>query len=74
VALTLRFHAGTVERRLELLVSRLNIDAGRALRWAFSQAVLSAIWGIEDGYVVDATNPSLRLAEAIRPMLDDRVM
>jgi streptomycin 6-kinase len=64
--------ARCVERRLELLASRLNIDVGRALRWAFSQAVLSAIWGMEDGYAVDATNPSLRLAEAIRPMIDGR--
>ena len=58
-----------VERRLDQLARRLDLDRSRALSWAFAQAVLSAIWSVEDGYVVDASNPSLRLAQAIRPML-----
>jgi streptomycin 6-kinase len=33
----------TVERRLALLTSALGLDRTRALRWAFAQAVLSAI-------------------------------
>jgi len=59
----------TIERRLKQLTNRLSLDHERALAWAFSQAVLSAIWAIEDGFTVDATNPALRLAEIIRPML-----
>ena len=59
----------TIERRLKHLSSRLNLDFKRALAWGFAQAVLSAIWEIEDGFEVDATNPSLRLANVIRPML-----
>ena len=59
----------TIERRLKQLSSRLNLDFKRALAWGFAQAVLSAIWEIEDGFEVDATNPSLRLANVIRPML-----
>jgi len=61
--------ATAVERRLEIFAARLNINAERALRWAFAQAVLSALWSIEDGATVDATNPALSLARAIEPML-----
>jgi streptomycin 6-kinase len=59
----------TIERRLKQFTSKLHLDYERALAWGFAQAVLSAIWDIEDGFVVDATHPSLRLAAAIRPML-----
>jgi streptomycin 6-kinase len=57
-----------VWRRLKQYEARLKLDAERALRWAFSQAVLSAIWSVEDGFTVDAENPSLMLAHAIRPI------
>jgi streptomycin 6-kinase len=60
----------TIERRLKQFTNRLNLDYERALGWAFAQAVLSAIWSIEDGFAVDATNPALRLAEITRPMLE----
>ncbi len=58
-----------VERRLRRFEAALGIDAGRALAWAFAQAVLSAIWGVEDGFPVAADAPVLLLAEAVRPML-----
>lgn len=62
--------ASTVERRLQRFASsRLNVDIRRALAWAFAQAVLSAIWAVEDRFAVDASNPSLQLAAVIRPML-----
>ena len=60
----------TTERRLKQFTKRLNLDYERALGWAFAQAVLSAIWSIEDGFAVDATNPALRLAEITQPMLE----
>ena len=59
----------TIERRLGQFTSRLNLNYERTLAWGFAQAVLSAIWGIEDGFTVDATNPGLRLAAVMRPML-----
>lgn len=64
--------ASTVERRLEHFAARLNLDFKRALGWAFAQAVLSVIWGVEDGFAVGRRNPCLALAEAIRPMLEAR--
>ncbi|MFS8085224.1 MAG: aminoglycoside phosphotransferase family protein [Acidobacteriota bacterium] len=59
----------TIERRLKHFASRLNLDYERTLAWGFAQAVLSAIWEIEDGFAVNATNTSLRLAEITRPMI-----
>lgn len=38
-----------VERRLEHFGLALGIDVGRARGWCFAQAVLSAIWSVEDG-------------------------
>ncbi len=61
--------AAIVERRLARLARRLNINLARALEWGFAQAVLSAIWSLEDGFTVEADAPVLRLATAIRPML-----
>ncbi|HEX8907483.1 MAG TPA: aminoglycoside phosphotransferase family protein [Longimicrobiaceae bacterium] len=58
-----------VERRLRQYEAALGVDAGRALAWGFAQAVLSAVWYVEDGFPVGARNPSLLLADAIRPML-----
>lgn len=52
-------------------MNKLDLDYERTVAWAFAQAVLSAIWEIEDGFVVDALNPSLRLANVIQTMLGD---
>jgi len=60
----------TIERRLSRFAAKLRLDTGRTLAWAFAQAVLSTIWDIEDGSPGEATHASLRLAEAIRPMLE----
>lgn len=59
-----------IERRLGQFAAKLGIDVGRALGWAFAQAVLSAIWEVEDGAAVDARHPSIMLATVIRPMLE----
>jgi streptomycin 6-kinase len=59
----------TIERRLKQFTRKLNLELERSLAWAFAQAVLSAIWDIEDGFTVGATNPALRLAYVIEPML-----
>jgi streptomycin 6-kinase len=51
------------------LSSDLALDATRVLEWAFAQAVLSAIWVIEDGETFDAAAPTMILAETMRRML-----
>jgi streptomycin 6-kinase len=61
----------TIDRRIRTLSSRLGLDADRVLRWGYAQAVLSAIWVVEDGYVLDPSNPSLQLAHALEPMSAD---
>jgi len=58
-----------VERRLERFANKLAIDPGRALSWGFAQAVLSAVWTVEDGLPLGSRDPGLLLAQAIRPML-----
>ena len=55
----------TIERRLAIFYAALGIDVDRARAWAFAQAVLSAIWSVEDGHAVDENNAALRLARAI---------
>lgn len=60
-----------VERRLLLLTNLLGLDYQRALSWCFAQAVLSAIWDIEDGFEVEANNHALRLAEVIEELMFD---
>lgn len=61
--------AQAVCRRLMIYESRLKVDIDRALKWGFAQAVLSAIWAVEDGFAVDVSDPPILLANAIRPML-----
>jgi len=66
------FFASTtvVKRRLNLLTAALNLNYDRALRWSFAQAVLSAIWVIEDGDELAPNNPSLRLVHALAPLIN----
>jgi streptomycin 6-kinase len=59
----------TVERRVRRYADVLGMDSRRILAWGFAGAVLSAVWGVEDGFAVDADAPTLRLARVIRPML-----
>jgi streptomycin 6-kinase len=54
-----------VARRVTVLCNRLGLDADRALRWAYALGVLSAVWYVEDGYVVDESNVPLRLVRAV---------
>lgn len=60
----------TIERRIKRYEAKLKLDAHRALSWGFSQAVLSAIWTVEDGFAVNARNPSIMLADAVRLLLE----
>jgi len=58
-----------VERRLTIYEKRLKLDSDRASGWVFAQAVLSAIWSVEDGFAVDVRSPAIRLAKAMLPLL-----
>lgn len=59
----------TVERRVEILARLLPLDRSRVLRWCFAQAVLSAIWSVEDGYKIERNYPALELARTVRSMI-----
>lgn len=58
-----------IERRLAGLGDHLLIARDRTLAWAYAQAVLSAIWMIEDGAPVAPDDPVIRLAQGIEGML-----
>jgi streptomycin 6-kinase len=62
-----------VERRLAALTSKLGLDPARAVAWSFAQAVLSAIWDVEDGFAIHPRHPAIQLAQAIRPLLPNFV-
>jgi streptomycin 6-kinase len=62
-------NAATTERRVTQLSAALHVDPTRVLRWAFAQAVLSAIWVWEDGASRGPRAPVLLLADTIHAML-----
>lgn len=62
-------NAAAIERRIERFRRRLKIDSERALQWGFAQAVLAAVWAVEDGAAVGPENAWIALAGAIRPMI-----
>jgi streptomycin 6-kinase len=59
----------TLERRVDHFASRLRLDRKRILEWAFAQAVLSAIWEVEDGGNVDENHPGLMLARVAEELI-----
>lgn len=59
----------TIQRRVEHFAGVLGLSANRILGWAFAQAVLAAIWEVEDTGVLETGAGFLALANAIRPML-----
>ena len=60
--------AAIIERRVESLAAELDVDMTRVLSWAFAQAVLAAIWAVEDGGRIEPHKPWLRLADALQRM------
>jgi streptomycin 6-kinase len=63
----------TIEKRVQGFARTLTLNPGRILAWAFVQAVLSAVWLVEDGFPVDSGHQTIALANTIRPMLDRAV-
>ena len=56
-----------IRRRVDLFSARLDLDPGRMLAWSFAQAVLSAIWALEDGLALDS-HPWLAFAAVVRDL------
>jgi streptomycin 6-kinase len=55
----------TITRRASLFADLLALDVDRILAWGFAQAVLAAVWDVEDGNAVDRDHLYLRLARQI---------
>jgi streptomycin 6-kinase len=62
----------TIERRVAHFAGVLGLRTERVLGWAFAQAILAAIWEVEDAGVLRTGVGFLALADAIRPMLGER--
>jgi streptomycin 6-kinase len=59
----------TIQRRLEILTAALHLDYSRALRWSYSQSVLSVIWDIQDHGALTPNKPSLLLARSLKQVM-----
>ena len=59
----------TIGSRIRCFADQLHLNPDRMIAWTFAQAVLSAIWLVEDGDNVGAEHPWIALAYAVRPML-----
>jgi streptomycin 6-kinase len=59
----------TIRKRVAHFAAVLGLDTRRMLAWAFAQAILAAIWELEDEGVLQAGRGWIALAHAIRPML-----
>jgi streptomycin 6-kinase len=55
-----------IRRRARSLADALELDTARILRWGFAQAVLSAIWSLQDGDPPDDVVRTLAFAASIR--------
>jgi len=59
--------ARRIHARIDCFTDRLQLNPDRVAGWAFAQAVLAAVWLIEDGFAFDRDHPWLELARRIRP-------
>jgi streptomycin 6-kinase len=59
-----------VERRITQFAGLTGCGEERIAGWAFAQAVLSAIWTVEDGDDLEHAHYALGLAATLRPMLN----
>ena len=61
--------ATAVKRRLQTFETALGLDVTRMIRWAYAQAVLAAIWLVEDEGVIGPGHPFLTFAGMSRTLL-----
>jgi streptomycin 6-kinase len=59
----------TILKRVDCFARVLRLDTERILAWAFAQAVLAAIWELEDDGALNVGKGWIALANTIRPML-----
>jgi streptomycin 6-kinase len=59
-----------IQRRVDRFCDALGLRTDRVLAWAFAQAVLSAVWAIEDDTAKPTVHSSLHLAEALVRKID----
>ena len=59
-----------IRQRVERYAAVLRLDNRRILGWAFAQAVLAAIWELEDDGRLDAGVGWIALAESLRGLVD----
>ena len=55
-----------IDARIRVFSEALTLDRSRVVGWAFGQAVLAAIWLIEDGEPVPPDHPWLTLATSLQ--------
>jgi streptomycin 6-kinase len=55
-----------IDRWSRVIAERSGLDRSRIMGWAFSQAILAAIWSVEDG---DEPDWALAAAASMRPRL-----
>ncbi|MGK9165035.1 phosphotransferase [Inquilinus limosus] len=58
-----------ITRRVRLFAEGLGLPQERILRWAFAQAVLSALWHVEDGDDDEDVAAAIATAAAMRSLL-----
>jgi len=58
-----------MRRRVQRMCARLGFKADRILRWCFAQAVLSAVWSVEDGSPDADIVLAVKVAKASRALL-----
>ncbi|PRX99933.1 aminoglycoside phosphotransferase family protein [Allonocardiopsis opalescens] len=61
--------AGTLRRRIGLLADELAVDRERLAGWCFAQAVLSAVWLVEDGEDPGDVRAAVRTAGLLHGLL-----
>jgi streptomycin 6-kinase len=64
----------TIRKRVDCFAHVLQLDATRILSWAFAQAVLAAIWALEDDGVLGAGTGWIAFARSARSMLSPKRM
>lgn len=58
-----------IHRRVQPFADGLEVEPVRVLGWTFSQAVLCAVWMIEDGQKLQGNEPFLRIARAAQVLM-----
>jgi len=58
-----------MRRRVQRMCARLGFKADRMLRWCFAQAVLSAVWSVQDGSREVDIVLAIKVAKASRALL-----